>query len=251
MYVRSRGVLPVQLASLALDFKNPLGSAFQFNHSEAALDCHFAARGAPRNLSASLNDAIDGDFGPSFLWGSVYSVASLGGILFQDNPNMGVSGGDKESEGRRDITLDGNSCLFTSRNAAMDFPNTAPAMSKNVGYAFDNLLRISMAASHVDALLFRMIVEVDGAEYTSIITAQLGLLKGLVDELLTSTVVSNVIISKSHPQYKQYLNALSCTGNKEVDAVVLLGWISRIITANKARVHLVWPKMHGKIICFK
>jgi hypothetical protein len=129
----------------------------------------------------------------------------------------------------------------------MDLPNQSQGVQRNVGYAFDNLLRISIAATHVDTLLFRMTVDVDSTEFAALINTLLALLRSSVEDLLSSKVVSNASISKSHPQYRQYLDALCCSGNKEVDAVVLLVWISRIITANKPRVHLVWPKMHGML----
>jgi hypothetical protein len=250
LYVRSRGVLPVQLASLALDFKNPLGGAFQFHPSSRALDCHFAARGAPRNLNSDELKVEEEEYGPSFLWGSVYNVASLGGMLFQ-NKQDALMDVDRDRDYSSDETLDANSCPFSTRNASMseesDFLKAAhTAGIRSVGYAYDNLLRISIQASDVATLLFRCTADIDSIEFTSIVTTQLSILRDLVEGLLSSRVVSNAIISRTHPQYKQYSEALSAAGNKELEAVVLLGWISRIITANRSRVHLVWPSMHGK-----
>jgi hypothetical protein len=245
LYVRNRGVLPASLATLTVEFRNhTAGGPFQFGPSEAALDCHFAARGTPRHLNA-MQMEDDDDYGPSFLWGSVYTVASLGGMLFQSSPNATAPSAEKVPDERDEVILDGNSCAFSRRNMAMDLPNQSQGVQRNVGFAFDNLLRISIAATHVDTLLFRMTVEVDSTEFAALIATLLAILRSSVEDLLSSKVVSNASISKSHPQYRQYLEALCCSGNKEVDAVVLLVWISRIITANKSRVHLVWPKMHG------
>ena len=190
------------------------------------------------------------EFGPSFLWGSVYNVASLGGILFQNKQDDLLSV-DRDRDCSSEELLDANSCPFSARNASMseesDFLKTAhTAGIRSVGYAYDNLLRISIEASDVATLLFRLTADIDSIEFSSIVTTQLSILRDLVEGLLSSRVVSNAIISRTHPQYKQYSEALSAAGNKELEAVVLLGWISRIITANKSRVHLVWPSMHGK-----
>lgn len=233
-----------------MDFKNPLGGAFQFYPSSRALDCHYAARGAPRNLNSDELKVEEEEYGPSFLWGSVYNVASLGGILFQNRQDAYLAD-DRDRDYSSDEILDANSCPFSVRNASMseegDYLKSAvTSCTRSVGYAYDNLLRISVQASDVATLLFRLTADIDSIEFTSIVTTQLSILRELVEGLLSSRVVSNAIISRTHPQYRQYSEALSAAGNKELEAVVLLGWISRIITANKSRVHHVWPSMHGK-----
>ena len=234
---------------------------YDFPPTESAMNCHYSARGMPRNLiSSSVNknqrieDDEDDDFSPSFLWGSVYSVATLGGLFFSNSTSSGSgSGSTAVSESEKTIgiekkmTYDGNSCMVTNQsiendNDVLDVPNSIP---KNIGYAFDNLLKISVAASGADNLLFKNTNDIDASEFTILITTQLNILKDLIEELLNNKVIGNVSITKNHPQYYQYYYALCTSANKEIDAVLLLTWVSRMINNNKERIHLIWSNMHG------
>ena len=264
LYIRGRGVLPQEMSRIDIEFHGPYGDenggemtdySYDFLHSEAALNCHFAARGMPRNLISSnkkneiIEDEEDDEFSPSFLWGSVYS---LGGLFFSNSStgsgSSNLSQPDENKAVMNKIILDGNSSMLTNRlhvdnNDVLDVPNSIP---KNVGNAYDNLLRISVAASGANDLLLYNTLEVDAAEFTIIITTQLNILKDLIEELLNNKVISNISITKNHPQYYQYYEALCISGNKEIDAVLLLTWISRIIEINKERIHLIWSNMHGR-----
>ena len=43
------------------------------------------------------------------------------------------------------------------------------------------------------------------------------------------------------------LGMVTAAANREIDAVVMLEWVYRIMIINKSRFHLVWPKFHGKL----
>ena len=208
----------------------------------------------PRNLVSSnvkneiIEDDEDDEFSPSFLWGSVYS---LGGLFFSNSSTGPGSSNlpqpEKNKMVKNKMILDGNSCMLSNRllennNDVLDVPNS---ILKNISNAYDNLLKISVAASGVNDLLLNSSSEMDAVEFTIIIAAQLNILKDLIEELLNNKVVSNVSITKYHPQYYQYYEALCTFANKEMDAVLLLTWISRIIEINKERIHLIWSNMHG------
>ena len=229
-------------------FPNRSGPPFDFSPTESCLNCHSAAKGMPRNLVSEAEE--EEGFGPSFLWGSVFTVASLGGLLFSsESSSAGAVTTSGKETGVKDVILDGNSCLLNTRAMENDGSDGHEESNENhvgVGYSFDHLLKISIAASKPEILLYTKTREVDASEFSTLINSQLSILKTIVEELLASRVVTNVSISKTHPQYQRYLEALSIAGNKEIDAVILLQWISDIIAANRERMHLVWPKLHGK-----
>ena len=249
MYVRGRGVLPPELSRIESTVQSPSGEPFQFPPTELALDCHYAAKGMPRNLRSDEEEDDDSEFGPSFLWGSVYNVATLGGLFFSNTPNISELSSTGKNIPDGVMILDGNSCERNYQMIGNDITDIDQKQrKKNIESAYDELLKISLSACHAENLLFKKITTVDALEFTSIITTQLNILKLIVDGLFASKIITNVNVAKTHPQYERYREALSVSGNKEIDAVVLLTWISTVIHANKERVHLVWSKMHGKIL---
>lgn len=237
LWCRRRGDLPDNLVEID-DFSDARGGPLE--PSIYALQCYNGKKSANAGKDCA---PISGN-------GSIWSsVTSLGGFLW-------TSGDANIEEGRSSLSsrrVD----IIGNRNGDSTLRHCDNASGHNLPH--HPLLKETMSASRVDALLFLRIRDLSETMLISIVSCIIDELEGIylpndTKNFAGCEVTSEAPLHTVNCRSSLHIKATVHGSNAEIpremselDGVMIVEWVSRLMFANMHRTKAIWARLHGNL----